>query len=100
MTKDTLFCEQHGGVNFQCVSDGDQVSLVFNDPSYAKAEKILLDRESGALHAVLHENAHYLGRLDPDILAFFLNKQDVTLAGTNGQGKQIILRASLSVVDH
>lgn len=94
-----LFCEGKG-VRFECQANDEIVGLKFHDVSYAKSEKIILDKDSGALHAVLHESSFYLGRVEGDIVSYFLNKQDITLSGTNGIGKEVTLQAKLSVVEH
>lgn len=71
----------------------------FFDPAYVRADVIILDRESKSLYAVLHEQEHYIGNLDDEMIEIFAKNEDIHLTGLLANKKALNLRAPLSVKD-
>ena len=71
----------------------------FFDPAYVRADIIVLERKSKTLYAVLHEQEHYIGNLDEDMIALFANNDEIHLTGMLSGHKALNLKAPLSVRD-
>lgn len=69
----------------------------FFDPAFVRADVIILDRKSRSLYAVLHEQEHFLGDLDDDMLEFFSKCGQVHLNGLLSNKKAVNLKAPLAV---
>ncbi|MFP4312893.1 MAG: hypothetical protein ACLFR0_01090 [Alphaproteobacteria bacterium] len=71
----------------------------FFDPAYVRADHIVLDRPSKSLYAVLHEQEHFLGNLDEEMLEAFSQCEEIHLTGLLSGNKALNLKAPLSVVN-
>lgn len=71
----------------------------FFDPAYVRADIIVLERQSKTLYAVLHEQAHYIGNLDDDMIEVFAKNDEILLTGMLAGQKALNLKAPLSVTD-
>lgn len=69
----------------------------FFDPAYVRADVILLDRKNKSLYAVLHEQEHFLGDLDADMLDLFAKNDEVHLTASLSKDRAVNLKAPLSV---
>lgn len=69
----------------------------FFDPAFVRADVIILDRESKSLYAVLHEQEHYIGNLDDEMIEIFAKNEDIYLTGLLADKKALNLKARLSV---
>lgn len=71
----------------------------FFDPAYVRADVIILDRESKSLYAVLHEQEHYIGNLDTELVEIFAKNEDIYLTGLLANKRALNLKVPLSVKD-
>ena len=79
------------------LNDAGKVAIVFDDPTFVRAETITLDLKSGTLHAILHEMHHHLGTLSADLAKAFSYNSQVLLTSKRGDGSVIDLQADLIV---
>lgn len=63
-----------------------KVAIVFDDPAFVRAETITLDRTSGTLHAILHEQHHHIGDLTGKMIDAFAANGQVLLTSRRGDG--------------
>jgi hypothetical protein len=92
-------------LNATSLSDGEvsfgktthnQPVIKFFDPAFTRAEAILFEASTGDIHAVLHENLHFLGRVPRELGASFQKGGAVLLLGASGQVRP--MNAPLSLV--
>ena len=69
----------------------------FFDPAFVRADVIILDRESKSLYAVLHEQEHYIGNLDEELIEIFAKNEDIHLTALLADKKALNLKTKLSV---
>lgn len=79
------------------LNDAGRVAIVFDDPTFVRAETITLDLKDGTLHAILHEKYHHLGKVSGKMAEAFANNRHVLLTSKRGDGSIIDLRADLIV---
>lgn len=72
-----------------------QLCIRFSDPAYVRADMIIFDRKDNSLHAVLHENSHFVGYLPKEMGG--VNLQDVVLSAPHYFSGTVNLRAKISV---
>ena len=70
----------------------------FFDPAYVRADIIVLERSSKSLYAVLHEQEHFLGNLDEEMIELFCALDEIELTA-NLSSKALSLKAPLSVTE-
>lgn len=76
----------------------DGVHITLDDPTFVRAETVLVDLKSGEVQALLHQKLHSLGAAPMDIIALFENKCDVTLSATRIDGSHLQLRSHLVIL--
>jgi hypothetical protein len=79
------------------LNQAGHVAIIFDDPAFVLAETILLDRKSGALHAILHEQDHHIGDISEHMIKAFMTNRKVLLTSRRGDGSIIDLQAGLVV---
>jgi hypothetical protein len=79
------------------LNQAGKVAIVFDDPAFVLAETILLDRKSGALHAILYEQNHHIGDISKHMIEAFAVNHNVLLTSRRGDGSIIDLQAGLVV---
>lgn len=62
------------------------VCITFSDPTYVRAETIVVDEDSSAVYAILHERAHYLGNLSRAMATSFAKNDHVLLSALRPDG--------------
>lgn len=75
----------------------DRPVINFFDPAYVRSETIVFQRDTGEVHAVLHENLHYLGKIPAELGASFIRNGQVLLSATNYNGEPVAITAHVSV---
>ena len=83
--------------SFKLREDGG-VHITLDDPTFVRAETVLVNLKSGEVQALLHQKLHSLGAAPDDIIALFENKRDVTLSATRIDGSNLQLRSHLVVM--
>lgn len=79
------------------VNEAGKVAIVFDDPTFVRAETITLDLKSGALHAILHEMNHHIGTVSGNMATAFACNSHVLLTSKRGDGSIIDLQADLII---
>lgn len=74
-----------------------KVAIVFDDPTFVRAETITLDLKSGELYAILHEKQHHIGAVSERMAQAFAHNRHVLLTSRRGDGSVIDLNADLVV---
>lgn len=69
----------------------------FFDPAYVRADIIILDRANKSLYAVLHEQEHFLGDIDGELMDLFSKNKEIHLVASLPAGKVVNLKAPLAV---
>ena len=87
----------HSGLNASFEA-GELPAIRFFDPAYVRSEKIVFDRSSKSVHAVLHENMILIGSLPDDLVDSFGSHDEVLLSAAHYEGKEVCLRAKISVL--
>lgn len=81
-----FLCNRHG-----------EVCIAFADPSYVRAEIIVLDRSCGAVHAVMYESDHLLGYVSGPMVEAFAAREEVLLTATRSDGSVFELSAPVCI---
>lgn len=74
-----------------------EARIAFSDPVYARADSVLLEQESGALHVIVHERAHYVGQAPERVMHAFENNRKVLLTATRPDGRVLEFMAPVSI---
>ena len=75
----------------------NQPFIHFFDPSYVRSETIVFEPETCRVHAVLHENLHFLGEIPKELGASFQNGGDILLSAPHYSGADVHMTAHISV---
>lgn len=86
------------GVEVQFLGIADKLSLEFTDPAYAKAERVLYNRESRDVHAIMHEGIVFLGNAPEALAERFESNSVIEMIADHYAGNQIRMNAMISVV--
>lgn len=86
----------HIGAAFLSNKRGE-VCIVFSDPVYARADGILLERESRALHIILHGRDMLVGHLSDSMAGAFAASGEALLTAVRADGSLLELTAPVQV---
>jgi hypothetical protein len=75
----------------------NQPFINFFDPAYVRSETIVFEPKTCKVHAVLHENLHFLGQIPAELGASFQNGGDVLLSAPHYSGQDVKMTAHISV---
>jgi hypothetical protein len=75
----------------------NQPFISFFDPSYVRAETIVFEPKTRKVHAVLHENLHFLGQIPEELGASFQSCPSVLLSAPHYSGAAVQMTAHISV---
>jgi len=78
--------------------DNGAVHITVDDPTFVRAETVLIDMKSGEVQALLQQKLHSLGAAPHQIVQSFRNKTDVTLSATRIDGSCLSLRSQLVIL--
>ncbi|MBP9050803.1 MAG: hypothetical protein KBC88_06225 [Alphaproteobacteria bacterium] len=76
-----------------------EVAIVFDDPAFVRAETVLVDRQGGHIHALLHEKYHHVGSVSGEMVEAFSKNPQVLLAGVRVDGTVLDLHAAIVVIN-
>lgn len=65
------------------------VCIAFEDPSFTRADKIILDKAESALYAVLNGSQHFLGQVSETMANAFGDKDEVLVCALHTNGSII-----------
>ena len=63
-----------------------KVCIAFADPSYVRADALLVDHETRALHAVIHESSFFLGQVSERMANAFASCDEALLTSLRPDG--------------
>ncbi len=78
-------------------SKSNQPFIKFFDPSYVRSETIVFEPKTRKVHAVLHENLHFLGQISEELGASFQDNGSVLLSAAHYSGTSVEMTAHISV---
>ncbi len=87
----------HSGVHasFEKGAEGHP-HIRFSDPAYVRAETILFQPDTRAVHAILHESLIYIGQVPEPFAEAFARHEDVILTAHHYSGNPVTLKAKIS----
>ncbi len=90
--------DQGHGVRAEFLKDKTgKPTIEFFDPAYIRAENVIINKESGDVHAVLYDNLYYIGQLENG-WAKGLNQGDkINLSAMHYNGYKVTLNAPISL---
>lgn len=77
---------------------GDEVAIAFMDPAWIRSDIVLVDKEDGSVHAVLHESLYFIDHLPPHMLDSFKSQDTVLLTAPHPEGGFVDLVAPLQMI--
>lgn len=78
-------------------AEGNPMILFFKDPEFVRAETIIFDRKDNSLHAVMFEQAHFIGHLDKNEVAAMDGLSEILLTSSHYKNGVVNLHASVRV---
>lgn len=90
--------EQSGvDARFTSIDDNHDLVIELDDPSYTKAEKVLYNPDTGALHAIMHEGVFLIGNVPESCAHQLREKREITLSASHYTGAVLNLKASVAI---
>ena len=77
------------------LQDNGSVHIVLDDPTFVRAETVLVDMRSGEVSALLQQKLHSLGAAPVALVEAFRTTRDVMLSATRIDGSHLQLRSSV-----
>ncbi len=78
--------------NFK-MNDTGGIHITLDDPTFVRAETVLVNVRSGEVKALLQQKLHSLGNAPANIIAALRSRDDVTLHATRIDGSHLELRS-------
>lgn len=78
--------------------DNGGVHITLDDPTFVRAETVLVDLKSGEVQALLQQKLHSLGAAPANLMAAFECRSDVTLSATRIDGSCLELRSHIVIL--
>lgn len=82
--------------SFKCHEKGG-VCITLDDPTFVRAETVLVDMASGEVQALLQQKLHSLGEAPEHVLNQLRTERDVTLRAVRIDGSSLELRSHVVV---
>lgn len=90
--------EENRGINAAFMSNHrGQVCIAFSDPIYARADSILLDPDTRALHVVMHGRSYLISTVSEPMCRCFENNDHALLTAIRPDGSLLELEAPIQV---
>lgn len=81
------------------IRDNGGIHITLDDPTFVRAETVLVNISSGEVHALLQQKLHSLGAAPANIVKAFSENSDVMLTATRIDGSCLALRSHV-VITH
>ena len=89
---------EEGGINAAFMSNHrGEVCIAFSDPVYARADTILLDRKSLAIHVIIHQSSFFISHVSEGMARAFENNKQALLTAIRPDGSLLELVAPIEV---
>lgn len=75
------------------LKDNGGIHITLDDPTFVRAETVLVNIKSGEVSALLQQKLHSLGEAPANVMTAFQNKCDVTLTAIRIDGSCLELRS-------
>ncbi len=86
------------GINAAFMSNHrGEVCIAFSDPVYARADTILLDRQSRAIHVVIHQSSFFISHVSEAMASAFENNKQALLTAIRPDGSLLELFAPIEI---
>ncbi len=90
---------EESGVGAQFSSrDAQDIVVELEDASYAKAERVMFNPETNALHAVMHEGVFFIGTVPQDWVEKIRDQKKIVLSAHHYSGAVLRLEADVVCV--
>lgn len=80
------------------LNDQGGVHILLDDPTFVRAETLLVDMRSGEIQALLHQKLHSLGAAPANIMAAFKDNCEVMLSAVRVDGSNLQLRSHVVIL--
>lgn len=80
------------------LQDNGGVHIILDDPTFVRAETVLVDMRSGEIQALLHQKLHSLGPAPANIMAAFRDNSDVMLSAIRIDGSNLQLKSHVVIL--
>lgn len=80
------------------VQRGGGLSILLDDPTFVRAETVLVDLRSGEVSALLQQKLHSFGSAPANILTAFRENRDVMLKAVRIDGSHLELLSAVVLV--
>lgn len=74
-----------------------EVCIAFSDPVYVRADTVLIDRNSRAIHVILHQNAYFISQVSDVMLHAFETNKRALLTAIRPDGTLLELTAPIEI---
>lgn len=74
------------------------VAISIDDPTFVRADTVLVNLQSGEVSALLEQKLHSLGAAPSNVMQAFRENRDVMLRATRIDGSTLLLRSSVVLV--
>lgn len=81
------------------LNDKQKPSIEFIDPSYARANAVLLDPKSKGVHVLLHEGVFLIGNASDNFFETLMQSDDIELCANLPNGERVSLQAPVSLLN-
>ena len=79
------------------LQDNGVIRITLDDPTFVRAETVLVDATSGEVHALLQQKLHSLGPAPANVVRAFCESSDVMLSATRIDGSCLALRSHVVI---
>lgn len=77
------------------VQDNGLITILLDDPTFVRAETVLVNLRSGEISALLQQKLHSLGEAPDNVVRAFCKHTDVLLSATRIDGSSLSLKSHL-----
>lgn len=78
--------------------DNGGVHITLDDPTFVRAETVLVDMRSGEVQALLQQKLHSLGAAPANVMAAFKNRGEVMLNAIRIDGSNLQLKSHVVIL--
>lgn len=78
-------------------NDKGSAEIHFFDPSYVRADSILVNRDERSVSAILHEQAHFIANIEHDLVELLDGLNEIELSAPHYEGGELRLKSAVTV---
>lgn len=80
-------------------AEGNPMIRFFKDPEFVRAETIIFDRKDNSLHAVMFEQAHFIGHVDAAMAKSMAELDEILLTSSHYKNGVVNLHAAVRITE-